>query len=109
MFEIAILSFAVHSIAHTIATQVVFKPLRDRLVPVLGEYWSHLIKCPYCMGYHITWMLLLAEYLITGALIKVITGNLLLDAFILWMAIAACANIITWILCDKIKAPKKDS
>jgi len=94
---------AVHSIAHTIATQRITKPVRDYLSPKLGEYWSHLIKCPYCIAYHVAWVLLLIYSSITPKPFYSISGNGIFDFFVCWMALAGSANYLTWFLCDKIK------
>jgi hypothetical protein len=93
-----IIVLAVHSISHTIATQKVFKPLRDYLAPKMGDYWGELVRCPYCIAHWLViGLLLITEFRI------LITGIYLLDLFILWHATVGAANYLTWILCDKIK------
>jgi hypothetical protein len=95
--------WATHSIAHTVTTQVIFKPLREWLAPKLGEaYWGNLIRCPYCFAHWVA----LGLTLVTG-LTFTITSNWFINTFVTWMAITGMANIISWVLCEKIKKPKE--
>jgi hypothetical protein len=90
---------ATHSISHTLATQRVFKPLRDYLAPRMGDYWGELVRCPFCIAHWIA----LALLIITQIRIN-FTNYYIVDLIIIWQATVGVANYLTWILCDKIKA-----
>jgi hypothetical protein len=83
MIELVIFSLISFGITTIVTQSKIFRWLRDWAEGV-SPYWSSLVMCPLCFGFHCGWFLSLTLFTPVGVLLGVtsVVGQLFFDACI---------------------------